>query len=111
MLLVAFGNIVAAVSSLVAGASANYYGEKKPFAAMGGMFILGSLFKGFGTSSYIVLLIDHLLTSFGIGFSFTIAPTYIVEPVPAPSRGFFISTIQGRCCTIWSPYRLPSHHA
>ncbi|CAN1243357.1 Cell division cycle protein 48 homolog, partial [Linum perenne] len=35
LLLVVFGNIVATVSSQVAGASANYYGRKKPFVVMG----------------------------------------------------------------------------
>ncbi|CAN1147302.1 hypothetical protein LINPERHAP2_LOCUS15801 [Linum perenne] len=34
LLLVVFGNIVATVSSQVAGASANYYGRKKPFVVM-----------------------------------------------------------------------------
>ncbi|CAN1243363.1 hypothetical protein LINPERPRIM_LOCUS5659 [Linum perenne] len=60
LLLVVVGNIAAAVSSLVAGATANYYGRKKPFVAMGVMLILGNLIKGFGTSSYTVLLIGHL---------------------------------------------------
>ncbi|CAN0908530.1 Probable polyol transporter 6 [Linum grandiflorum] len=94
ILLVVLGNIVTALSSLVAGATANYYGRKKPFAAMGVMLLLGSLVKGCAASSYAVLLTGHILTAFGVGFSFTITSIYIAELVPGPSRGYFLAIMQ-----------------
>ncbi|CAN1785701.1 Probable polyol transporter 6 [Linum perenne] len=77
-------NSAAICSSLMAGAWANYFGRKYLLTAMSMLLFVGNLLKGFGMSSYSLLIIGHIASGLGIGLNYTITPIYIAELVPSP---------------------------
>ncbi|CAN1162285.1 Putative polyol transporter 1 [Linum perenne] len=87
-------NSAAICSSLMAGAWANYFGRKYLLTAMSMLLFVGNLLKGFGMSSYSLLIIGHIASGLGIGLNYTITPIYIAELVPSPARGFFTCAVE-----------------
>ncbi|CAL1410466.1 unnamed protein product [Linum trigynum] len=88
---VCVSDVAAIVSVVVAGLLADRFGRKYTLAATGGFFFLGNLLKSFSISSYPLLFAGQLLSGFGVGLVLTIAPLYIAEMSPAPTRGLLTS--------------------
>jgi MFS transporter, SP family, galactose:H+ symporter len=79
--------------SVVAGAVADRIGRRLTLLLAGVIFLVGALVSAF-TPNEGILLAGRFVVGLGIGFSSVIAPLYISEVAPAPSRGALVSLYQ-----------------
>lgn len=82
-----------AVSSVVAGALADWFGRKKMMIASALVFVL-SVAIIFVSNSYLPLLFGRLLQGASGGFIAVVVPLYLAECLPAASRGRGTSLFQ-----------------
>ncbi|MBV9333157.1 MAG: sugar porter family MFS transporter, partial [Candidatus Eremiobacteraeota bacterium] len=81
------------LGALLAGSVADRIGRRSTLLAAGTVFLAGALVSAF-TPSEAILLAGRFIVGVGIGFSSVVAPLYISEVAPAPSRGALVSLYQ-----------------
>jgi MFS transporter, SP family, galactose:H+ symporter len=81
------------LGSVVAGTVADRIGRRLTLLVAGLIFLAGALVSAF-TPNEPILLAGRLVIGLGIGFSSVVAPLYISEVAPAPSRGALVSLYQ-----------------
>ena len=81
------------LGALLAGSVADRIGRRSTLLAAGTVFLVGALVSAF-TPSEAILLAGRFIVGVGIGFSSVVAPLYISEVAPAPSRGALVSLYQ-----------------
>lgn len=81
------------LGALIAGGVADRIGRRSTLLAAGLIFFLGALVSAL-TPSEAILLAGRFVVGIGIGFSSVVAPLYISEVAPAPSRGALVSLYQ-----------------
>ncbi|HYL27963.1 MAG TPA: sugar porter family MFS transporter [Candidatus Nitrosotalea sp.] len=79
--------------AVTAGAIADRIGRRATLLLAGLIFLAGSVISAF-TPNETVLLVGRFIVGIGIGFSSVVAPLYISEVAPAPSRGALVSLYQ-----------------
>ncbi len=79
--------------SVVAGGAADRIGRRMTLLAAGVTFFAGAIVSGFAPNEAI-LLVGRFIVGIGIGFSSVVAPLYISEVAPAPTRGGLVSLYQ-----------------
>jgi sugar porter (SP) family MFS transporter len=81
------------LGAVLAGGIADRIGRRRTLLAAGIVFLVGALISAF-TPNEMVLLAGRFIVGIGIGFSSVVAPLYISEVAPAPSRGALVSLYQ-----------------
>jgi sugar porter (SP) family MFS transporter len=81
------------LGALVAGGLADRVGRRRTLLAAGITFLGGAIVSAFAPNEAI-LLAGRFIVGIGIGFSSVVAPLYISEVAPAPSRGALVSLYQ-----------------
>lgn len=81
------------LGALLAGGVADRIGRRSTLLAAGIVFLVGALVSAFAPNEP-VLLAGRFIVGIGIGFSSVVAPLYISEVAPAPSRGALVSLYQ-----------------
>ncbi len=81
------------VSSAMAGAVADRIGRRWALFVAGVIFLLGALVSALAPNETI-LLCGRFVVGIGIGLSSVVAPLYISEVAPAPTRGALVSLYQ-----------------
>jgi sugar porter (SP) family MFS transporter len=79
--------------AIVAGSVADRIGRRATLLGAGLVFLAGALVSAFAPNEP-VLLVGRLVVGIGIGFSSVVAPLYISEVAPAPTRGALVSLYQ-----------------
>ncbi|CAL0314440.1 unnamed protein product [Lupinus luteus] len=91
-------NICALVGSLAAGRTSDYIGRRYTIFIASILFMLGSVFMGYGPN-FPILLLGRCVAGLGVGFALMIAPVYSSELASAKSRGF-LSNLPELCIGI-----------
>jgi sugar porter (SP) family MFS transporter len=81
------------VGSVVAGGVADRIGRRRTLFAAGVIFFAGAILSAL-TPNEAILLAGRFVVGIGIGFSSVVAPLYISEVAPAPTRGALVSLYQ-----------------
>jgi sugar porter (SP) family MFS transporter len=81
------------LGAVVSGSVADRIGRRSTLLAAGFTFLAGALVSAL-TPNETVLLGGRFIVGIGIGFSSVVAPLYISEVAPAPSRGALVSLYQ-----------------
>jgi len=81
------------LGAVLAGGVADRIGRRRTLLAAGMVFLVGALVSAF-TPNETILLAGRFIVGIGIGFSSVVAPLYISEVAPAPSRGALVSLYQ-----------------
>src|SRR5579883_1084385 len=81
------------LGALVAGSVADRVGRRATLLIAGVIFLAGAAVSALAPTEP-VLLAGRFIVGIGIGFSSVVAPLYISEVAPAPSRGALVSLYQ-----------------
>jgi SP family galactose:H+ symporter-like MFS transporter len=81
------------LGAVVAGGVADRIGRRRTLLAAGLIFFAGAIISAL-TPNEAILLCGRFIVGIGIGFSSVVAPLYISEVAPAPSRGALVSLYQ-----------------